>query len=370
MVKQTLFILGFAVSSCLADPSDNLLSYWSLDNNVNDSAPSGLSNDNGSWVGGSSYSSTDAQFGSSGDFNGSRYISIPSSSDLVRSGGSISISAWFKVGTWNTGWQALLSKGEGSNYRIARRAGDAQNLSYAGGSADIFGGAVNDGAWHHVVAVSAAGEATFLYIDGVEVATGIAPSLTDSGQPLLIGENPQATNRQWNGKIDDVAIFDAPLTEAQAKAVYDLGNDYGYPMSDVIQILDAHDNQGSVTIGSETWSYQATDTGSGTFILLGQDLSGVDVATGPSITQFGSSPIFITSGGSATLSWQVAPPFSAISIDNGVGNVLPNTDGSGAGSISVSPTVSTTYTITATNVDGDTLRSTTLFVDVDPSTPR
>lgn len=370
MRKQTLLLFSFLVSSCLAAPSDHLLSYWNLDGSLTDTAPSGATNDNGSWVGGSSFSTTDAQFGSSADFNGSRYISIPNSSDLARFGGSIAISAWFKVGAWDTGWQALLSKGEGSNYRLARRSNDSQNLSYAGGAADIFGGSVNDNAWHHVVAVSAAGEATFLYIDGVEVATGIAPSLTDSGQPLLIGENPQATNRQWNGKIDDVAIFDAPLTGAQAKAVYDLGNEYGYPMSEVIQIFDAHDNQGSVTLGSETWSYQAADTGSGTFILLGDDLSGVDVATGPSIPQFESIPIFITSGGSATLSWQVTSPFSAISIDNGIGDVLPFTNGSGAGSLSVAPTVSTTYTITATNSDGDTQRSTTLFVDVDPSTPR
>ena len=70
------------------------------------------------------------------------------------------------------------------------------------------------------------------------------------------------------------------------------------------------------------------------------------------------------------LSWQVTPPFTSISIDNGIGSVLTQTDGSGSGSLSISPNASTTYTITAANEDGETTQTSSLFVDVDPSTPR
>lgn len=370
MRKHTLLFSCLLIAKGLAAPSDGLLAYWTLDNNTTDTAPSGASANNGSWVGGSSYSSINAQFGSAGAFNGSNHISIPDGNDISSNGGSLTVSVWCQVGSWDTNWQALVSKGEGSNYRLARRGSDQNEISYAGGSADISGGAVNDGNWHHIMAVSDAGEGTYLYVDGQEVATGVAPSLTDNGLNLLIGENPQATGRQWNGGIDDVAIFDEPLGAPQAIAIHNLGTTYNYPMSDVIQIMDAHDAQGSVSIGEETWSYEPSDTGSGTFILLGNDLSGVDISTGPSITQFESSPIFITSGNSATLSWQISPPFSGISIDNGIGGVLAQTDINGAGSISVSPNTSTTYTITATDDNGNTMRSTSLFVDVDPSTPR
>lgn len=364
------FLLVLIPSLALAAPSDDLLAYWTLDNNTNDSAPGGSTNDNGSWVGSTSYNSATAPFGSAVSLNGSNYISIPSSADIAHAGGSLTISVWCQISSWDTSWQCLLSKGEGANYRIARRSNDASAIAYAGGSADIFGGSVNDGQWHHVMAISEAGENTFLYVDGALVATGIAPSLDDTGLPLFLGENPQSSGRQWKGGIDDVAIFDAPLSDQQAKAVYAFGNTYAYPMSDVIQIFDAHDSGASVVIGDVTWSYAASDSGSGTFILLGTDGSGIDVASGPSITSFSCSPIFITSGGSATLSWQIAPPFTAVSIDNSVGNVLAQTNGTGAGSVSVSPTVSTTYTLSASNADGTTTRSTTLFVDVDPSTPR
>ncbi|MEJ6579929.1 MAG: lamin tail domain-containing protein [Akkermansiaceae bacterium] len=370
-MRTLLFLFtAFLVSISSAAPSGDLLGYWNLDSNTNDSAPGGTFNDNGSWVGTTTYNSATAPFGAAASLDGSSYILIPSSPDIAHAGGSLTVSVWCQINSWDKNWQALLSKGEGSNYRIARQGNDANAIAYAGGSGDIFGGAINDGQWHHLVAISEAGENTFLYVDGALVATGSAPSLADNGLDLLLGENPGSPGRQWNGGIDDVAIFDAPLSDQQAKAVYQFGTTYSYPMSEVVQIFDAHDSGGSVVIGDESWSYAASDTGSGTFVLLGADGSGVDVSSGPTITSFSSSPIFITSGGSATLSWQITPPFTAVSIDQGVSNVSAQTNGSGAGSISVSPTVSTSYTLSATNVDGATTRSTTLYVDVDPSTPR
>ncbi len=365
------FVLALGTAS-VAAPSDELLGYWPLDNSAADTAPGGASSDHGTWSGSASYTAA-APFGSAAALDGSNFISIPHSADLAHPGGSISISAWFTVGSWDTGWQCLLSKGEGSNYRIARRSTDANNLSYAGGTGDIFGGAVNDGAWHHVMAISEGGEGMFLYIDGTLAATGGAPSLTDSGLPLYLGENPGATGRQWNGAIDDVGLFASALSEFQAQAVHHFGSVHGYPLADTVAIFDAHaaGAGGSAVIGgADTWTYAAADTGSGDFVLLGTNGSGVDLTTGPSVTSFSSAPLFIDAGQSATLSWQVEPPFTALSIAPGVGSVLAQTDGAGAGSIAVSPAGSTTYTLSATNADGTTQRSTTVFVGVDPSTPR
>ena len=371
MFKQTLFYGLILSTFAVAAPSDDLLGYWNLDGNTDDSAPSGTTDDDGFWDGTPNYSNAaNSQFGSALSLDGSNFVSIPTSDDLTHVGGSLTLSAWFKVTTWDRNWQCLVSKGDNSEYRIARFNGNNNRIAYAGGSSDINGGSVNDGEWHHVLGISEAGENTFLYVDGELVATGGSPSLADSDLPLLLGENPGAPNRKWKGGIDDVALFGEALSEQQAKAVYLLGINYDYAMSEVIQIFDAHDESGSVTIGLNTWSYQANDTNTGTFVVLASDGSGVDLSTGPSITSFESNPVFITSSGSALLSWEVAPPFTAINIDQGIGSVLADTDGSGGGSRSVSPTTSTVYTITATNNDGSTSRSTTLFVDVDPSTPR
>ena len=66
---------------------------------------------------------------------------------------------------------------------------------------------------------------------------------------------------------------------------------------------------------------------------------------GPIVTSFSSSSSSIVAGESTTLSWSILGADS-ISIDNGVGDV------SGTTEISVSPTESTTYTLTAADADG------------------
>ena len=71
------------------------------------------------------------------------------------------------------------------------------------------------------------------------------------------------------------------------------------------------------------------------------------------------SPSSITSGGSATLSW-VTSGATSIAIDNGVKNLVGVTGASG--SVSVSPSFTTTYTLTANNAYGSTFSSQVLTV--------
>jgi hypothetical protein len=148
--------------------------------------------------------------------------------ELEFPGGSMSIGAWFKVDAFDTSWQALISKGEGENYRIARR--DVGNsIAYAGGvgeGADDVPN-INDGQWHHVVAVSDATGAAFgtaLYVDGVlRGVNATKPVLAQSDFRLMIGENPGARSREWEGLIDDVAIWNRVLTAAEVAALYSGG---------------------------------------------------------------------------------------------------------------------------------------------------
>ena len=145
-------------------------------------------------------------------------------SDFDRAGGSVTISGWFKVGSFDTDWQALVAKGEGSNYRVAR-SGSGTVMAYAGGSGDISATTpVNDGELHHFVAVSRAGVQSELWIDGVREAVGAAPSIANNDQPLLIGGNPEASpRRHWNGVVDDFAIWSRALTPAEIDLIWNGG---------------------------------------------------------------------------------------------------------------------------------------------------
>ena len=66
----------------------------------------------------------------------------------------------------------------------------------------------------------------------------------------------------------------------------------------------------------------------------------------PTIVNFTANPTTIQSGGSSTLSWSVNNA-TTVTIDQGIGTVSATT-----GTKSVSPTATTTYTLTATNSDG------------------
>lgn len=76
-------------------------------------------------------------------------------------------------------------------------------------------------------------------------------------------------------------------------------------------------------------------------------------AGGPEIAFFTATPSSIPAGGSAVLSWGVSGA-TTVSIDNGVGDV------SGMATKSVSPSATTTYTLTATNSAGSSTARATI----------
>src|SRR5437667_3204393 len=112
-------------------------------------------------------------FGQAIQLNGTdQFVEITGVADpdaLAFPGGSISIAGWFTVGAFDKSWQALIAKGEGSNWRVHRRGGEV-SMSYAGGVGEGLddGPDVTDGQWHHFAAVSeldAVNFGTALYID-------------------------------------------------------------------------------------------------------------------------------------------------------------------------------------------------------------
>ena len=127
-----------------------------------------------------------------------------------------------------------------------------------------------------------------------------------------------------------------------------------------------------------TLTVYPSNTGNSNFILTATNSSGSNTASAPVVVTSGYTPppsgsvptaslyvapSSITSGNSATVSWMTSGA-SSISINNGVKNLLGV---SGAtGSISVSPSFTTTYTLTATNAYGSTYSSQVLTVTAAP----
>jgi len=144
--------------------------------------------------------------------------------DLVK---QITVAAWIKVGMFDKKYQTIISKGDNS-WRLGR-AGSTNNIEFAcNGTAitrwtgwgevpwSVLGTtSVYDGKWHHIVGVFD-GTGLFLYIDGVlEAAKGAGNSIDVSSYDMCIGTNAQVPDREWNGLIDDVRIYNYALSQAE-----------------------------------------------------------------------------------------------------------------------------------------------------------
>lgn len=86
------------------------------------------------------------------------------------------------------------------------------------------GSTVSDGAWHHAAVVwnSITGKITYyhdgMWVHEVDIAPGNNPQLNQAG--FNIGTHRSANGgRNWDGYLDDIAIFDVELTQEQVEAL-------------------------------------------------------------------------------------------------------------------------------------------------------
>lgn len=244
-----------------------LLGYWPLDEDLIDgtnSGGNGTYNDN--LVGSPNFVA--GKFGNGILLNhaNNQYVRIDGAGetppDYTQVGGSVTISVWTSVSTFIENWQGLVARGEGTAWRIANRGTGADGfIAYAGGGPEPSGGPlVNDGLFHHIVAVSEKGFNARLYIDGVKVADSgtTAPNITDNGNNdfITIGSNPNAITRSWNGTIDDVAIWARPLSDTEITGLFtsaqSLGEQLGLGVPALLQVTDiVRATNGNINL---TWS--------------------------------------------------------------------------------------------------------------------
>ena len=213
-----------------------LRSYWALDGNGNDTAALLTGNtstvaDNLTVAGtGASIVGTGGRFGGSGSFQRATgtdgRLAATNSSDLNRGGADLTMSLWVQFEDQDTSWQAILSKGEGSNYRLAAGSGGGNNAAYAGGAGDIIGTSdIQNGGWHHIVATTTNGGGVFVYVNGVlEVSNaGANANIASTTTELWVGNNPNAASRMWDGRIDDIGLWDRALSLSEVQEIYNAG---------------------------------------------------------------------------------------------------------------------------------------------------
>lgn len=157
------------------------------------------------------------------DFNGDNgEVDIPDV-DLLRLTTNFTVTAWINCDDCTTGDGAIfVSGGTGNNYWWVGNENDGTlQFNIDGGSTYYSTGTLTESTWHHVAYVKDGDSGTnfSFYIDGKPAGTASVGSLTTPAGDIAIGYRTETSATEFDGRIDDVRIYNYALSQAQIQKV-------------------------------------------------------------------------------------------------------------------------------------------------------
>ena len=169
-------------------------------------------------------------------FNGTNSTVVPASVNYVSPGAPFTYSAWLQLNNFSDGQYQVSIKlqDSGGNPWEVFYSNDT-TFGFAGidfGSASGWVKGFTNAtapigpAWHLLtITYNGSGQGTLsnftLYLDGVSQPLSSAPSFASRTNSNLIGDD--GGGNVWNGKIDDVRIYNRALSPQQVLQLYHLG---------------------------------------------------------------------------------------------------------------------------------------------------
>ena len=214
--------------------SDGLVGYWKMDeaswNGTADEVvdASGAGND-GVAVGIGGIPTTGAgKFGNGGIFDGvDDYVDYDE--NILDGATSGTVGMWFKRKAWTENYTTLLTKSNGASWvynhiQIARDASaDTINLTISDNinstSNNVNVGTIDINQWYYIV-MTWDGTSLIGYLDGVEVDRYNTTISIPSDSTLFAIGKGAATDRYFNGSIDEVRIYNRALSPGEVRDLY------------------------------------------------------------------------------------------------------------------------------------------------------
>jgi len=197
----------------LASPAETeLVGWWRFDEGSGGIAADSSGNGLDGTIEGAIW--TEGQSGSALAFDGSDdAVRIPA----FTTGEAQTVAAWIKIDSVSSGQKQMFNGNGPPHMNLELADGMIEGRVYTGSTnITLTGPEVPVGEWAHVAWVyDYPGNRSELYIDGVSVAFGEAPSTVAHTSPSVIGRHPTATTASFLGVIDDVRIYDSALTEGE-----------------------------------------------------------------------------------------------------------------------------------------------------------
>jgi Concanavalin A-like lectin/glucanases superfamily/FlgD Ig-like domain len=224
MFRRTVMLIALALvtafQSARADITTGLVARYPFDGNANDVSGN---NNNGALVGGITL--TTDRFGAPNraySFNGTNsYVSVPASASLNSPATACTQAAWvYLYGTSlvGSGFDPLIMKSlTTENGFMYRMVANPDYIAAAFNTWDTSQGASQTtplNQWHHVATVFN-GSTLRMYYDGAFIGSQpMAMTIVADNRPLTIGADVPGVLEIFNGKIDDVCIYNRALSDA------------------------------------------------------------------------------------------------------------------------------------------------------------
>jgi hypothetical protein len=234
LVAEFTGILLLGATAVLADLNTGLVAYYRFDGNANDASGNG---NNGTVYGASLTTDRLGNANSAYAFNGtSDFIRVADSATLRSPTTALTLALWANAYAFyppdvpDIGWVVFLAKSDSSS--VGRQYGlnydrtPSLVFDYMGGPqyAPLQPPPGFD-EWHHY-AVTWDGYQVQFYLDGNSIGSApLAGVLQTNTEPLMIGCDPPGEIEYFNGKLDDIRIYNRTLSEVEIQQLVDTDED-------------------------------------------------------------------------------------------------------------------------------------------------
>jgi len=217
---EVRYLAGYR--SVPAEPGvDNLVAYYPLENNADDSSGNEL---HGVFMGDPNTGEpnyVEGQVGMALDLDGlDDYVDCGYDPLFDVTGNEITVSAWVTAGSIANQWAAIAAKGEYA-WRLGNVSWDPRfhfgiSIWNAPDTPSVDGvTAVGYDEWHYVAGVFD-GANISVYLDGaLDNSLPTTEPIGINDKNVFIGDNPDAPGRYWDGMVDELRIFDRALSAGE-----------------------------------------------------------------------------------------------------------------------------------------------------------